>query len=354
VILSVNYSRLMQFVKGLVERLKLKSNALTSKLSDGVPKLDGLKALFANVIARFAALKQGFFDLSLSQKLYLVAFILFCTSGEQLVWVAFISVIAMGVEFWPLFERVWHSLAGKAVLLLFYAIIANFALATSGAVVNEVVGVSARHLDYTHNFAILLYLPAWFVVMSGLVLLAMQIIIPLYFIVSLLLKPLGVIAIRFTEYSKFRKITALLRLILASVVLYHLGLLINVEDAVSVSEDTLASVAPADLSVLPVELNVIQVTPDLKLQLGKQNEKDQQEKNYDEIRQYYQQKVREMIAMFAFRLEADSRSRCNKAIDSNVIELNDYEILEITRDKSAKYGYQFEVKKCISPAFPLR
>jgi 5-methylthioribose kinase len=146
----------------------------------------------------------------------------------------------------------------------------------------------------------------------------------------------------------------LLRLILASVVLYHLGLLINVEDAVSVSEDTLASVAPADLSVLPVELNVIQVTPDLKLQLGKQNEKDQQEKNYDEIRQYYQQKVREMIAMFAFRLEADSRSRCNKAIDSNVIELNDYEILEITRDKSAKYGYQFEVKKCISPAFPLR
>jgi len=33
--------------------------------------------------------------------------------------------------------------------------------------------------------------------------------------------------------------------------------------------------------------------------------------------------------------------------------LNDYEMLQITPDKKAHYGYRFEVKKCISAAFPL-
>lgn len=78
------------------------------------------------------------------------------------------------------------------------------------------------------------------------------------------------------------------------------------------------------------------------------------ERNYAIVRGFYQQKVREMIAIFAFNLEADSRSRCQKAKDSSVVELNDYEILEITKDQEAKFGYHFEVKKCVSVAFPLR
>ena len=34
---------------------------------------------------------------------------------------------------------------------------------------------------------------------------------------------------------------------------------------------------------------------------------------------------------------------------SNIGGLNDYEIVEIRRDKSADYGYSFEVKKCVPP-----
>jgi hypothetical protein len=357
VISSENYSRILPFVKGQIEQLKRKLNALMPSFNLASPKVRRMKVLLAHSGAKFVALKQGFFELSLSQKLYLVAFILLLTQGEQLVWVALISVIAMGFEFWPMFERLWHSLAGKAVLLLFYAIIANFALATSAAVVNEVVGVSASHLDYTHNFAILLYLPAWFVVMSGLVLLAMQLIIPLYFIISLLLKPLGVATIRFTEHSKFRKTTAILRVILASIVLYHLGLLVNVDEAVLVSEETLVSMVnvdgkPEDVAEEELEEEIVLV-PEERLRVNVLTQ-DQQEKNYDELRQHYQQRVREMIAIFAFNLEADSRSRCQKAKDSSVVELNDYEILEITKDQEAKFGYRFEVKKCVSVAFPLR
>ncbi|MBB1268459.1 hypothetical protein [Shewanella sp. SR44-3] len=363
---SVSYSRLMQYFKGQTEQLKLKSKVITTKFTNVFEGFIGFKAFFVDLVAKLVAVKMAFFALSLAQKLYLVAFIVLCATNEKLFLVAFISVIAMSLEFWPLFERVWHSLAGKAVLLLFYAIIANFALATSGAVVNEVVGVSASHLDYTHNFAILLYLPAWFVVMSGIVLLAMQFIIPLYFFISVLLKPFGVVAMRFTDHSKFRKTTALLRLILASIVLYHLGLLVNIEDSTLVVDNSSNS----------AEQTVNRVVPTIELQIGGQDDavidesaedleinphelsakdaedEDLEQQQYTKIRTQYQQAVREMIALFAFRLEADSRSRCEKASNSNVIELNDYEILEVSRDESAPYGYLFEVKKCISPAFP--
>lgn len=134
-------------------------------------------------------ISQDIARLSFAQKLYLIALIL-AFSGDLMGVVAVIAVIAMAVEFWPVFELVWHSLAGKAVLLLFYAIIANFALGWSGAIVNEVVGVSASDLDYTHNLAILLYMPAWFLMVSAIVLLALQLIIPVYLVLIFLLKHL--------------------------------------------------------------------------------------------------------------------------------------------------------------------
>jgi hypothetical protein len=74
---------------------------------------------------------------------------------------------------------------------------------------------------------------------------------------------------------------------------------------------------------------------------------------YNHLRSQYFTGVRKAIALFAFQLEANVKSRCKKLPQSHVVELNDYEILEITPDIKAEYGYHFEVKKCISPAFPL-
>ena len=341
-----------------------------------------IKAKSEPVLGLANKLKQGFLNLSTAQKLYSLAFVILCF-GDQLGWVALLSVIAMGLEFWPLFERVWHSLAGKAVLLLFYAIIANFALSTSAAIVNEVVGVSASHLNYTHNFALLLYIPAWFVVMTALVLLAMQIIIPFYLLLLLMLKPLGITAFRFTQHDRFRKSTAFVRLILAAIVLYHLFLLIDVEHVVDMPDGGIVEIAGVEVlnmnasptrqlgdsleaaakdqvsDVLNLKTVETTETPILTAAAKKEVVKEELEqlnleRNYAIVRGFYQQKVREMIAIFAFNLEADSRSRCQKAKDSSVVELNDYEILEITKDKEAKFGYHFEVKKCVSVAFPLR
>ena len=320
---------------------------------------------------------QGFAKLSFAQKLYLIALIL-AFSSNWMGQVALVAVIAMAIEFWPVFERVWHSLAGKAVLLLFYAIIANFALGWSGAIVNEVVGVSASHLDYTHNLAILLYMPAWFLMVSAIVLLALQLIIPIYLVLIFLLKPLGVKSLRLTSHTSFRKTTFLIRIVLASVVLYHLSLLIDLEgsietsfaDLITASQQTSEqrAIEPA-LGLIPdatggtkaPALDLVLIKPTLendqsanaRVPSTEELEEEERKQTYASVRVQYQHLVRQLLASFAFTFEANSRSRCEKPVESNVIELNDYEILQITPDKKAHYGYRFEVKKCISAAFPL-
>lgn len=328
-----------------------------------------ISSCWAVFTARFAKLQT---QLSAPQKLYLVAIVLlFCT--DSVVWVAIISVMAMSIEFWHLFERMWHSLAGKAVLLLFYAIVANFALASSSSVVNDVVGVAASSFNYTHNFAILLYIPAWSVVMSCIVLLVLQLIFPLMFAVSFLLRPFGVTNFRLISHQHFHRTTFWVRVILAAVVLYHLAMLMDLGGQI---EKALDDPQVVQLVEAKTEDEIIadDGTPLFVKQQGEQQEvaeppliksadelvHDQErdvideiaKRPYNHLRSQYFTSVRKAIALFAFQLEANAKSRCQKLPLSHVVELNDYEILEITPDINAVYGYHFEVKKCISPAFP--
>ncbi|MCL1141044.1 hypothetical protein [Shewanella pneumatophori] len=280
--------------------------------------------------------------LTLAQYLYMLALLLVIFS-DSFSWVAAITVLALAIELLPLFERIWHSLLGKAVLLLFYAVVANFALSWAGGVVNEVIGVSAAHFAYTHNLAILLYIPVWFVFITALLILAAQMLVPFYFLLFIMLKPLGVALPKLTENTHFRKTTWVLRLMLATGLLVHLVLYIVPELEGQVLKKNLTS----DVSV-GIEQPLITVTTD-----GGSGESDFQDE-YLQTRHKYQSSVRKMIALFAFEFEADSKSRCQKDISSRVVELNDYEIVEIFRDEALQNGFRFEVKKCISPAFPAQ
>ncbi|WP_064791343.1 hypothetical protein [Shewanella woodyi] len=301
-----------------------------------------------------------------AQKLYLFALLLLM-SPDYLGLVVIITVVALTLEFWPLFERVWHSLSGKAVLLLFYAVIANFAIAGAASVVNEVVGVSTTHFSYTHNFAILLYLPAWVIAMTALAILLLQIAVPIYLVFLLMLKPFGVKGLRLTNHNHFRFSTMLVRVILASIVLYHLVLLVNLDnelsdevahteesDAVAVAENVHNQLIESfnQTEGLPVELSSMSDNLSIGLSLSSEETKKSNEELYENVRSDYEKVVRNLIAIFAFHLESDTKSRCEMEQDTNVVELNDYEILEIKEDLEADYGYSFVVKKCISPAFP--
>ncbi|WP_076411529.1 hypothetical protein [Shewanella sp. UCD-KL12] len=302
--------------------------------------------------------------LTAAQKLYLIALTLLISS-DTLGLVAIITVFGLVLEFWPLFDRIWHTLSGKALLLLFYAVIANFAIAGAASVVNEVVGVATTHFSYTHNFAILLYLPAWIIAMTALAILMLQVAVPFYLVGLLLLKPFGVKGLRLINHNHFRYTTMIIRLALSSVVLYHLVLIASLDSELSedlkdpngIVNEELSKAAKAELAK---ELESID--KDLKgnqaeditigLSLTSDEMKDAQEELYKDVRANYEKTVRTLIAQFAYRLESDSRSRCQISAGSNVVELNDYEIVEISKNKNEEFGFSFEVKKCISPAFP--
>ncbi|WP_052813829.1 hypothetical protein [Shewanella sp. cp20] len=196
------------------------------------PALENKLKQASSVPQRFMqGLRNKWQRLTLPQRLYLLAALLLMS--EHLGLVAIITTIALTLEFWPVFERVWHSLAGKAVLLLFYAIVANYALAMASAIVNEVVGVPATHFNYTHNFAILLLLPAWILGISAVGLLFAQILMPFYLLIALVLKPIGIKLFSLTGNSHYRFTTLMVRFILSFVLLYHLLLLMgDVEERV--------------------------------------------------------------------------------------------------------------------------
>ncbi|WP_144211829.1 hypothetical protein [Shewanella donghaensis] len=360
---SLNYPRLMQLINKPINSWRSLPSAIMTSCQ--------------TVISR----------LTVAQKLYFIAFIMMLSfDGSALVGV--IAMFAMLIEFWPMFTKAWESLAGKAFLLLFYAVIANFSLVWAGSVVNEVTGISAEHLTYTHNLVVLLYMPVWFVVISGMALMLLQPAIMVYFLLLPFLKLVGVKAIRFTKGEYYRKRTLFVRVVLAFVVLTNLFMLGDFENSFESidpqarmasllkeeaqqqlqsqeslpNSDSTASAVPVTVEEepLPEEAeqllkditgkSVAEITADDSLNISFTDSKT--ERRYDLIREAYRVLVRKLVAEFVFYLESNQYSRCHTAAGSKVVELNDYEILEIVADETGKYGYTFVVKQCISPAFP--
>ncbi|WP_299803089.1 hypothetical protein [uncultured Shewanella sp.] len=284
---------------------------------------------------RISGLWQKLLVLTFAQYLYVLAGLI-AIFADSFSWVVVLTVLALTIELLPIFERIWHSLVGKAVLLLFYALVANFALSWAAGVVNDVIGVSATNVAYTHNLAILLYIPVWFVFITALVILAAQLLVPFYLMLALILAPLGIKLPKLTQNIHFQKLTWLLRLMLATGLFAHLVLYVLPELEAEQSQQTITA------GLVPTETTISAENAELK---GMTDE-------YLQARYEYQAFVRQMIALFAFEFEANSKSRCQKDTDSRVVELNDYELIEIYRDKTLNDGFRFEVKKCISPAFP--
>jgi hypothetical protein len=198
----------------------------------------------------------------------------------------------------------------------------------------------------------------------------LQLIFPLMFTVSFLLRPLGVKNFRLINHLHFHRCTFWVRVILAAVLLYHLAMLMDlygqfekalddpqmvtlVEAETEFDDDGFtivkASSVEKEADKSPMVMTADEIVHEQELaaidEIAKQP--------YNHLRSQYFTGVRKAIALFAFQLEANVKSRCKKLPQSHVVELNDYEILEITPDTKAEYGYHFEVKKCISPAFPL-
>tara|TARA_Y200000002_G_C22570411_1_gene616397 strand:- start:505 stop:1065 length:561 start_codon:yes stop_codon:yes gene_type:complete len=180
----------------------------------------------------------------------------------------------------------------------------------------------------------------------------------------LLIKPFGSQSIKYISQSYSPLLTAAIRLILAFITLSTLYPLLDDRDEATFLSDIengfyfgreLASDSPEVKRHAMVNLNE---------RLAKQETKTQPSSpKAEEINEFaesassfvategYFGRSKHLIAMFAFNYEADEYSRCKKAKNSKVVELNDYEIVEITPNETMPYGYSFIVKACESPAF---
>ncbi len=307
------------------------------------------------------------FNLSTAQKLYLLALssLIVLQSG----WLsATITIIALVIEFWPKFNQLWHSLAGKALILIFYASIANFVLAGASGIVNDVTHVSSTHFNYTHNFATLLYLPPWAMGISLATLLLFQLFLPFYIFALLLIKPFGSERIKFISQSYSPLLTAIVRFVLASVVLINLISFIDDQPPEEVLDNIVSTFADskaiAKESGEEQQKAVEELSEKIEQQLPDSSEKplrpkpdinlDGDGETAENLRQFldtkgYFERSKRLIAMFAYSFEADSYSRCVKTENSKAVELNDYEIVQVTPDNNAEYGYRFEVIACDSP-----
>lgn len=288
-------------------------------------------------------------SLSLPEKLYSSSLLILMIPFGGLQIAALFTFIGLILEFWPRFANAWESLAGKAFILLFYASITNFALAFSAAIVNEVTGVSASYFNYTHNFSLMLILPIWVVGISLGALLLFQLIMPFYLLLLIALKPFGIKLVRLFSKSEHPLLTNSVRFAASFAVLVQF---INLVDGEEKIDKALATIDPNKAAQIESETKEPKAQ---KVTVGVNNKENADNMGVITLNTEdgHSSIVKSLIASFAYMLEADIHSRCQSPKGTRSIELNDYEVLHISKDENAVYGFTFTVEKCVSAAFPM-
>lgn len=256
-------------------------------------------------------------------------------------------------ETWPRFMALWNSLPGKAVILFVYAVIANFALASASGLVNNITGVSAGVLPYSHNFALILMVPGWFFVTTLMALVGGMLVIFIYVFFLLLLKPFGLQRLWHKPGYRFVLSTAVARFVWTLGVALQLGVLAG-------QVGLLAEFSSDGANQLITLEDVTEDQPEeSEVPLTEEQTEDTSELEEDitalltdakqkSIR--YKKTQRQALASFIYEFEADSRSRCAHPEGTRVIELNDYEILQIAKSSENEIGYTYSVEACRSAA----
>ena len=364
-------------------------------------RLDVFKRLIGRgLLKRVSGAVSFWKSLHLAQRCYVAATLVFLSALlfnlEGIFFKVVIGVlvtIAILYEFWPRFMLVWNSLPGKAFILFVYAVIANFALASASGLVNSVSGVSAASLPYSHNFAIILMLPSWFFITTLLALVLVQLLMPLYLFVLLLLKPFGVHGLWHAPEYRFVFTTALVRYGWMLVVLVKV-IEVSVESGVvsffsdTPSEVVSKSAQVGDKKVITGQIDngtkivgLSEIAKDIKAQIKAELEDERKsavdlESNLAALPEpgsentsdatieeervaslalaaqgaKFRLMQKQLLAQFIFQYEADEFSRCAKPEGSRVVELNDYEILTIRPLENDEVGYTYTVIPCQSAA----
>lgn len=298
-------------------------------------------------------------ELTLSQWLYTIAFVLLLNNrdqelepGSDLVWVGLIAGIGLSRELWHVFNRVWEKMLGKALILVLYAATANFALAVSAVKINAIAGIEPSPFIFTLGFATLIMLPFWLLLASIAFFSVALIAANLWLIISVLLRVIRVKVKVHWEDQSFVFLTMLLRLLLIPyVIMSILFMAMPYAEQIELFDHPMALVRQEMQNNLPTTQNLdtqldaeviddAESEPDLTINVNGEAINlfsDQTEKSL---------LLDKLIASFIFQFETYPKSACKKAPQQRSLLIDENIMLLVEEDES-ELGYHFSVGPCV-------
>ncbi|MDZ7869405.1 MAG: hypothetical protein U5L02_09465 [Rheinheimera sp.] len=252
-------------------------------------------------------------------------------------------------DIWQGFVRIWHSLPGKAFVLVCYAVLANFCFALADSSVNNLIGVRAEVVPFSVNLTLMLLAPFWSFLLAFALLTLYLLLHTFKVMLLLMLRPLGVRSHHILNGS-YPKLSLMARLCFLPVVFIYMAAamtgyltgntaalqMFQAEDAAPSSVVMPGTTATPDVAE-PEDMNINLFGAESSGIRGFNPEVPW---------------INKTVAWFLYQVESLGKSQCLLQGAEHLVHLNDYEVLVITPDNKQPYGYRYQVRACGSPSLP--
>lgn len=318
--------------------------------------------------------------LSIAQRAYVIALLLLILTSMEVLssdlgitLAAMVGISAFMLDAWPAFEKFWHTLYGKALLIALYAVILNIVLAYAEATVNNMTGVKPDLMRYTVNLVAMLLAPAWLFGATVVVMLGYMILHMLKIMLYLVLRPLGIRSRQLFDDEAYPKTFLTIRLLLMPFVCVMMVQLVDAyikghsdvtwqTNGANVMLDVAPSELPALIAATPDAAMANQAAPKaitapLRHDLPSHTTAEQSVMNSSA---YLTQRIAQaeqhgfhwyevLAAQFLYHVESQGKSSCKLIADEHAIPVGDWDVLIITPKPEAALGFAFAVRPCQSP-----
>ncbi|GLP97688.1 hypothetical protein [Paraferrimonas sedimenticola] len=300
--------------------------------------------------------------LSLSQKLYLFAFValliaMFSEEGHGERWVFVSATLGLAAVFndvWPMFVKLWDTLLGKGIILIFNAGVAHIALGFAGQQINDVVGVEPQQLSNALFVTTLIMAPMWILVFTMLAMMVYLFVLNCLLAILALLRLLRIRIAHFEKREAYPLTTMLVRIIVVPAMIYAL---VNMSIAyginISVGENGTDFEAPeyglnwhqGGGSQTAVKLDVGEDSAQQAATVEEQTTSSDQELS-ETAKPAKQPVVSLIVAWLTYQLETYPKSYCAQSEGERVRFIGLNEILVAKRADEFPIGYEFSVRIC--------
>ena len=278
----------------------------------------------------------------------LVLWLITLCSQQWLLWAMTLCLLsAVLLDMWQGFSRIWHTLPGKAGIIVFYVILANFCFALAESHVNNLIGVRTDIVPYSVNLAVLLLAPIWSFVLSFAVLIIYVVLHSIKIILLLMLRPLGVRSRHLLGNENYPVLSLVARLCYLPVIL---GLMVAVPEAyISGDSSKVTHLFDEGTSKNNQETTKFPAAPEAVSPQTAPAENEAKGLSFAALPTIPW--LEHTVARFLYQVESMGRSSCVLNEPEHLVHINDYEVLVITTDTKAAAGYHYQVRLCGSVGY---